>query len=465
MPSSPNYTTHLNYWSARQSALHPACFITPLTTQDVAATIRLLTTHNAPFSVKGGGHTAFAGGSNVGGGGVTIDLRGLDGIAVSDDRGTVTVGAGNRWINVSEVLDPLGLAVVGGRSATVGVSGLALGGGISYFSERRGWACDNVRRYEVVLASGEVVDASAEVNGDLYWALRGGGGSNFGVVTEFDLVSFEQGDLWASSRVYPGAMNTTLIPVMHELLVKGLAADPEAHTYFVMAYADQLGGFVVLSDEFHATHSDVATPPAVFAGFHDAALPTLSTNTRISNVSRLSRDIEQASGLRQTWWVTSVAATATPDLLVDIVPLWEKYMARLLAAAAADNSTVSPYLIYHPISSNILEAMQVNGGNALGLKPEDGPVMLVQLPVTWTSAAMDKLVETSSKELIDEVNALAASRGANSKNGYIYMNYAGKTEDVYAGYGKESHAKLKRVAEKYDPRGKFRDLWKGYFKL
>jgi hypothetical protein len=278
-------------------------------------------------------------------------------------------------------------------------------------------------------------------------------------------VSFEQGDLWASSKVYPASENGKLIPLMHDLLVKGLAADPDAHTYFVMTYAAELGGYATLSDEFHATHSDIASPPAVFAGFHDAALTTLVTNTRLANVSRLSRDIEQAGGMRQTWWDTTVAATATPDLLLDIVPLWEEHVARLLAAAAADNSTVSPYLIYQAISSNILEAMQVNGGNALGLKPEDGPIMIVQLTTSWTSAALDEAVETGSRELIDKVNALAASRGAGSKNGYVYMNYAGKTQDVYAGYGKESVARLRSIAKKYDSKEKFRKLWKGYFKV
>ncbi|EAQ86294.1 hypothetical protein CHGG_07547 [Chaetomium globosum CBS 148.51] len=437
LPSSPLYPTHNTYWSARQSALHPACFITPTNTTEVAQTIRFLTTHRAPFSIKGGGHTAFGGQTHA-----LLDRMGCD------------------WI-------PPEQAVTSQRSSLGwGERGCALGGGISYFSGGRGWVCDNVRRYEVVLASGEVVEASAGVNGDLYWALRGGGGSNFGVVTRFDLVAFEQGDLWASSRVYPGAAtNRTLIPLMHELLVKGLADDHAAHTYFVMTYAAELGGYVVLSDQFHATHSDLASPPAVFAEFHNTVLPTLSTNTRLSNVSRLSRDIEQAPGLRQTWWVTSVAATATPDLLLDIVPLWEKYVARLLAAAAADNSTVSPFLIYQPISSNILEAMQVNGGNALGLKPEDGPLMIVQLALSWTSTGMDAAVETGSKELIDKINALAESRGARSKNGYIYMNYAGQTQDVFAGYGKQNHAKLRRVAKKYDPRGELRDLWKGYFKV
>ncbi|KAK4099525.1 hypothetical protein N658DRAFT_508569 [Parathielavia hyrcaniae] len=463
-PNSSAYSIHNIYWSERQSEVHPSCFVAPNTAQDVAEAVKVVTCHNAPFTVKAGGHTPFEGGSNIDQG-VTIALANLDAITVGPDRGTVSVGAGTRWINISEALDPLGLAVVGGRSATVGVSGLALGGGISYFSGTKGWACDNVRNYEVVLASGDIVNASPNENSDLYWALRGGGGSNFGIVTRFDLASFDQGDLWASSLIWPGALNRTLITLIHDLLVNGLPSDPEAHTYFVMTYYPQLGGYLAMNDQYHATHSDASSPPAVFAPFHDASLPTLLANTRVANVSRLSRDIELPFGLRQAYWDTSVTATATADLLLDIVPLWEEQVETLTAAAAAVNSTVETYLVYQGISSNILEAMQANGGNALGLRPEDGPVMIVQLSLTWGSAALDELVESTSRETIAKVNALAASRGAMSKNGYMYMNYADPSQDVYAGYGSENLTRLRRVSRAYDPAGKFRKLWRGYFKL
>ncbi|KAL2131169.1 hypothetical protein VTI74DRAFT_5456 [Chaetomium olivicolor] len=463
-PNSPSYIQHNAYWSARQSEVHPACFVAPRSTRDVSKAIAILIGANAPFTVKAGGHTAFENGSSTRG--ITVTLSSLTGITVSPDRRTVSVGAGNRWINVSSALDPLNLAVVAGRSSTVGVSGLTLGGGISYFSGRYGWACDNVRSFEVVLASGRVVNASPRENRDLYWALRGGGGSNFGVVTRFDLAAFDQGELWASSLVWPGSANRTLIPLMHELLVKGLPADPAAHSYFVMGWVEQVGGYVALTDQFHSKHGDVAAVPEVFEKWHgDGAPPTLMKNTRMANVSQLSRDIEQPSGMRQTWWATSVRATATPQVLLDIVPLWEGYVARLLNAAAETGSKVTPYLIYQSISTNILEAMQVNGGNALGLKPEDGPVMIVQLTATWDKAELDEAVEGSTKDLIGEIDALASSRGARSKNGFIYMNYAGKTQDVYVGYGKENQERLRKVASKYDPKGKFRGLWRGYFKV
>ena len=84
--------------------------------------------------------------------------------------------------------------------APVGVPGLILGGGISFFSNKLGWACDNVASYEVVTASGLVVTASSTEFPDLYWALRGGGGSNFGVVTTSKLHAFPQGHMWGGQR-------------------------------------------------------------------------------------------------------------------------------------------------------------------------------------------------------------------------------------------------------------------------
>ncbi|KAE8454491.1 hypothetical protein EG329_000114 [Mollisiaceae sp. DMI_Dod_QoI] len=112
-----------------------------------------------------------------------------------------SIGPGNRWIDVYNALQPKGLAVIGGRVADIGVGGLAMGGGMSFFSGRYGWACDNVNTYEVVFANGSIREVTYEAYADLYFALRGGG-NNFGIVTRFDFITFEQGDLWAGSEIY-----------------------------------------------------------------------------------------------------------------------------------------------------------------------------------------------------------------------------------------------------------------------
>ncbi|KAM0351084.1 hypothetical protein ACHAPU_002866 [Fusarium lateritium] len=458
-PLSRSYIQANTYWSERQAEVHPKCFITPRTTKDVSAIVKTLTELNAPFSVKSGGHTAFAGGSNAADG-VTIDLKHLNNISISADRETVSVGPGNKWINVSEVLDAQGLAVVAGRVADVGVSGLILGGGISYFSGQKGWACDNVRNFEVVVASGEIVDASPKTNADLYWALRGGGGSNLGIVTRFDLVSFEQDDLWTNSLVFPGALNSTLIPLFQNLTVEGLPTDPAAHTYFVLTYEPLLGGYVALTSLYHATiPSPADSMPPVFKPFQSVPGAVVNT-TLVANISTQSRLIDVPYGSRQTWWDTTVAATSA-SLFTDIVSLFEARNADLFAAAKGKK--ITPYLVFQPVPVNVLSKMQKNGGNALGLKPSDGPLMIVQLSTSWEDAELDDAIENSSRELIAEVEKIAKKRGLD--HGYVYMNYAGSTQRVQKSYGKKSLRKLKKVAEKWDPEEKLKSLWKGYFKL
>ncbi|PNP86344.1 hypothetical protein FNYG_00297 [Fusarium nygamai] len=458
-PNATAYVQANNYWSTRQAEVHPHCFATPKSTEEVSALMEKLTSLNASFSVKSGGHTTFAGGSNVANG-VTIDLRYLNNITISADRRTVSIGPGNRWGNVSEKLDPLGLAVVGGRAADVGVSGLILGGGISYFSGKHGWACDNVRNYEVVVASGDIVNASPETNSDLYWALRGGGGSNLGIVTRFDLASFEQGDLWSNSLIFPGTLNATLIPLFQSLTVDGLSSDPAAHSYFVLTYQPSLGGYIALTSFYHTSlPSPKDSIPPVFAPFQSVQ-GAVTNSTLVANTSTLSKMIDVPYGSRQSWRVTSVSANSS-TLLTDIVPLFEARNAALLSAAK--NSSVIPYLVFQPLPVNVLSAMQKNGGNALGLNPSDGPLMLVQLTTTWEDPQMDALVEDGSRHLIDKVESMAEKRGLG--NGFIYMNYAGSTQQVQERYGKKNQCKLKQIVKKWDPEGKLARLWRGYFKV
>ncbi|KAF9773130.1 hypothetical protein IL306_009104, partial [Fusarium sp. DS 682] len=428
-------------------------------TGSVSTVMRMLSSLNVPFVVKSGGHTAFAGGSNVADG-VTIDLRYLDNITVSADRRTVSIGPGNRWANVSEKLDPLRLAVVGGRTADVGVGGLILGGGISYFSGLEGWACDNVRNFEVVVASGDIVNASPETNADLYWALRGGGGSNLGIVTRFDLASFEQGDLWSNSLIFPGALNATLIPLFQNLTVNGLPSDPAAHTYFVLTYQPSFGGYIALTSFYHTNlPSPADSMPPVFAPFQSVP-KAISNSSLVANISTLSSMINVPYGSRQTWWDTTVSATSA-SLLTDIVPLFEARNAALFSVA--NGSSVIPFLVFQPLPVNVLSAMQKNGGNTLGLEPSDGPLMLVQLTTTWEDSQLDALIEDSSRQLVVKIESMAEKRGLG--NGFIYMNYAGSTQQMQKLYGKRKQRKLRQIARKWDPQGKLARLWRGYFKV
>ena len=110
------------------------------------------------------------------------------------------------------------------KVAAIGVGGLTLGGGISFFSNQYGWACDNVASYEVVTASGIIVTASPTSFSDLYWALRGGG-NNFGIVTKFNLNTISQGQMWGGGRIHLESDFPALIKAFYDVGVNS-AQDP-----------------------------------------------------------------------------------------------------------------------------------------------------------------------------------------------------------------------------------------------
>ncbi|KAL8723135.1 MAG: hypothetical protein Q9181_007347, partial [Wetmoreana brouardii] len=210
-PGAKEYEKSLySYFSAQKSTLKPACIVCPHTSADVATIVSHLVQANqlqgigsCKFAIRSGGHACFAGSANTSNG-ITIDLRGMNSIKVSEDHSQVCIGTGASWGEVYRTLDPMGLAVPGGRQSQVGVGGLTLGGGLSHFSGHAGLVCDAVTEYEVVLASGSTIRATENDPdyGDLFRALRGGS-NNFGIVTRFTFRTFPQGRLWGGTLIYP----------------------------------------------------------------------------------------------------------------------------------------------------------------------------------------------------------------------------------------------------------------------
>jgi FAD/FMN-containing dehydrogenase len=224
LQNTTTYSTEQeSYWSAIQAEVSPQCFVQPTCAAEVAAIVRLAERTDCSFAVRSGGHAAFTGASSIPNG-ITIDLRLLNEVTISGDRTTTRVGAGNVWLDVYEKLVPEGLAVIGGRVSGIGVGGLTLGGGISFLSGRHGWACDGVRNYELVSASGDILDVNYTSYPDLYWALRGGG-NNFGIVTRFDLETFPQGQMWGGTFATP-----ITVRVIHEWRKRWTPADPSLTT-------------------------------------------------------------------------------------------------------------------------------------------------------------------------------------------------------------------------------------------
>ncbi|CAE6522313.1 unnamed protein product [Rhizoctonia solani] len=161
--------------------------------EEIGETIKFAQKHNIEFTVKNGGHS-YAGYS-LNCGGILISMKGFgpNGIKVDlqSTPKTVTIPAGCVWEDVHNHFRDHGYneMVIGGRCTSVGVSGFTLGGGVSPFSRRYGLGIDNILKAKIVTAAGECVEVSREdadpKKKELFWALRGGGGGNFGILTEF----------------------------------------------------------------------------------------------------------------------------------------------------------------------------------------------------------------------------------------------------------------------------------------
>lgn len=150
--------------------------------QDAATCVKWARATGAPFAVRSGGHS-YAGYSTSDG--LVIDVRGMQQVTVDRPAGTVVVTAGVNNAEVGAALTPYGVYFPGGRCPTVGVSGLTLGGGWGFSCRHLGLACDSLLETELVTASGDIVTTSQQEHPDLFWAVRGGAGGNFGVHTAF----------------------------------------------------------------------------------------------------------------------------------------------------------------------------------------------------------------------------------------------------------------------------------------
>lgn len=157
---------------------HPAIVARCLGAGDVSKAIRFARAVGLEIAVKGGGHNV-AGRATIDDG-LLIDLSRMKGLHVQPAARTVRAQGGVTWGEFYKETETHGLSTTGGVVSSTGVGGLSLGGGVGWLMSKHGLTVDNMLEVEIVLANGQITTASADVNADLFWALRGGGG-NFGV--------------------------------------------------------------------------------------------------------------------------------------------------------------------------------------------------------------------------------------------------------------------------------------------
>jgi hypothetical protein len=179
VPGDSSYTRARVLFDTRFDGVHPRAVVFCESAVDVERTLKWARKHALRLVPRSGGHSY--GGYSVSPG-VVVDVSRMSRVLVAP-QGSAAVGAGARLIDVYDTLWRHGLTVPAGTCPTVGIAGLALGGGIGFAARKFGLTCDNLLEATVVTASGRALVCNAREHADLYWALRGGGGGNFGIVT------------------------------------------------------------------------------------------------------------------------------------------------------------------------------------------------------------------------------------------------------------------------------------------
>ena len=184
LPASSSYADAKLVYDLRFDDATPAAIAYCASPTDVQRTIDFARQHAITPIPRCGGHS-YAGYST--GSGLVVDVTPMNRVAVTGS--TARVDAGTRLIDLYNAVANAGVLVPGGSCPTVGIAGLALGGGVGVLGRKYGLTADAIEEVTIVTADARVLRAGPSREPDLYWACRGGGGGNFGVVTSFHLAT------------------------------------------------------------------------------------------------------------------------------------------------------------------------------------------------------------------------------------------------------------------------------------
>ncbi|KAF7891296.1 uncharacterized protein EAF02_001621 [Botrytis sinoallii] len=452
-PNSKAYNaTIYGFWSGQARDDKSTCVLQPTTREHVAAVVRTLTRWRCQFSVKGGGHTPFAGAALINDG-VTIDLAKLNTISVDKNAGIAHVGAGLKWGQIYEYLETKGMMVSSGRASLVGIGGLVIGGGYSWFAPQKGFVADTVINFELVVGNGSIINVNATSNLDLFVGLKGGG-NNFGIVTCYDLESFPFEKLWGGIMTYPTSTAKAQIKFFTNF-TNHLSDDPKANFLNIWSYRQVSGSQSSLNV------IDYVAPVEAPAIYSDAlAIPNLISSTmRITNVSSLTDELAGGtSTLNSRHIFVTTTFSNNAEMYETAVNISNKHLEPF------KNTTGLVWsILFQPIPLIVSERSIATDGNIMGVDRNKENLTLFLVYVTWLKASDDQKFTDAAYATVDEINAVAGTLGVT--NPFIYLNYAGQKQNSLAGYGEENMEKMRTLSRKYDPQGTFQKLIKGGFKI
>ncbi|RDW73465.1 putative FAD binding-containing protein [Coleophoma cylindrospora] len=452
------------YYSGTVQAVKPWCILQPQTTSEVSLAVKALSSAYGgdwAVAIRGGGHAVFPGANNVQSG-VVFDLSLMNSTvfqacstqrtpcaASSPDGAITSVGPGARWGPVYEVVEQYGMGVAGGREGHVGVSGLVLGGGFSYYAGTRGLACDGVVNYEVVLASGSVINANPKSNADLFKALKGGS-NNLGIVTRYDLDTFPVPGFYGGITAFDYSQKDALVAQLIRMIDIN-DQNPNDAEFISFSWSPATGdptlSLISASVDGNPNSTSFAPLNNMTALFNSRGPTTYGT---------LATELESETGQRNVWYTLSFHNTL--DMMNKAVQVFEDLTNDLASQAAGSFNMI---FVFQPLSKQFASR---SADNVLGLDK----TLTTNSIVLQTEALMDTLEIQNllSAKLANATAVIEAyAKATNQYTPWIYLNYANPSQDPIGSYGVANVNLLKRASAKYDPKGFFQKRVSGGFKL
>ncbi|KAK6850173.1 hypothetical protein PG990_000899 [Apiospora arundinis] len=457
-PNSAGYNAREAEYYSKSARMSPSCIVQPKSAQEVSKLIKhLVTDTTSNWAVRCGGHTAWGPAADIHDG-VTIDLGLMNQTEYDEETKTAKIQGGSLWQDVYSTLEKHGVTVPGGRTSSVGVGGFILGGGNNFFSSRVGFACDNIVNYEIVLSNGELTNANANENADLWKALKGGS-SNFGIVTRFDMRAFAQGDLYGGLITHPLNATDRVLGALSNYVER--AADYQAGSVFSFwSYIRGASESVIISALHDATGTVGAPAFAEFAAIE----PRLSSSLRTASHLNMTEELYFEKGFRNVWFAHTVVND--PAILKFITEQHNAFIKSWKAEVGDDSFSL--YTPLQPMPSVLFAHGAAQGdGNVLGMNATTmrGRNCILHQAFLVFEGSPELEAEARRRMTTYRETVKRESVRTATDVDFEYLNYADKTQNPLRTYGADNVAFMRSVAAKYDPEGTLRRRMPGGFKI
>lgn len=429
LPGDPSYEQDRQENNTAFQA-YPQIIVYCVVPDDVRACLQFAQAHDLWVACRSGGHSTAGYSVNSG---MVIDVSQMNSVCVDPQRKLARVGAGTNFGRLNAHLNGYGLHVPGGACETVCVAGYMQGGGYGYTSRKFGMNCDNVESFRMMLRDGRIVTASPREHHDLFWAVRGGTGGNFGVLLDITYHVHKLDPVWGFARVWEGKHAAAL---MHELQANYMRSGAPSELGYMGNVAHHHGQLVFVLQ-------------GLFIGDPQAGNRALESLSSIATpVQELETVLPYAK--MDTWLDNSpYPVPDVPNVISE--DKQAGYIDRPLSVNdwqdVVDQYTTTPFsyntLVIEPYGGAITEGPQHD--NAFIHRDVD---MDLFVDVFWRN-------EIEKKQSVDWLNEYMAFM-EKYFNGRSYQNYPRRTlKDYRRMYFGHAFDRLLSVKDKYDPQPYF----------